>query len=675
MALVLLGAAPAALVAVTLCVLAAVDGGFGPSSLYPGGLLIVGATAVVLLTISASTRLSAGAIACALLLLALAIWQLASAGWSANPGVAWEEADRTLILAAVFAVFLFSGLGERSAIAIFTAWIAAIAAIAMVEVLRTAAASDPGSFLMELRFAAPVGYHNAAAALFGAAAVAGLGLSANATRMAGRFGWLLGAIQLGLAGLLAEVALLSQSRGALAAVVVAIFVMVVVGPVRVGLLARVALVAVAVGLASSQLLDPYAVASDGGDIGAAYGTAAIAIGTSTVALAIAGALFGLIERRVGTPGLVSRNHGSVAVGVVVLVLVTLAAGATLTNPVGWAQDRWDQFKQDGQPSAEAGIRIGTAGNGRYDYWRVALGELDAAPVAGAGSGSFSSDYLVERRTDTEPRYTHSLPLQVLGENGLIGIGLFVGFAGLSIVLAIRSRLSGSWRAGFVAPALGALAFVLSQASVDWTWEFVAVSGFALAMGGVAIGGRAADGPASGVGGRRRLRILAAAASGVVCLAAIALLLFPWGAAEETDRALAGWGTDRRLAYQQVDRASGLDPLSADPAVAGGTIASLSGDLTRASGYFEDALERVPDAWFPRLQLGVIYAQMGRRGAALNELRAAHALSPRDYLISQYLARVEASQRVTVSTLNADLKRKLCERIGYEAEYCDRQRDQ
>ena len=105
-------------------------------------------------------------------------------------------------------------------------------------------------------------------------------------------------------------------------------------------------------------------------------------------------------------------------------------------------------------------------------------------------------------------------------------------------------------------------------------------------------------------------------------------------------------------------------------MAGGTIASLAGDGRRAEDWFEQAIARDPVAWYPRLQLGVLQIAGGDRAAGIKQLDVAHRLSPTDYLITNYRRQARTGEKLSVDQLNADLEKKLCERIGGEAQYCE-----
>ena len=89
------------------------------------------------------------------------------------------------------------------------------------------------------------------------------------------------------------------------------------------------------------------------------------------------------------------------------------------------------------------------GSNRYDFFRVALDEFEAHPVAGIGVDNFQEQYLRRGRSDETPRYPHSVELRTLTETGLIGA--------LLAVVGLAAALVAGWRAmRRVDDALGAI---------------------------------------------------------------------------------------------------------------------------------------------------------------------------------------------------------------------------
>jgi O-antigen ligase len=99
-------------------------------------------------------------------------------------------------------------------------------------------------------------------------------------------------------------------------------------------------------------------------------------------------------------------------------------------------------------SGAAGRLSSANSSGRVDIWNVGLRIVKANPVAGVGSGNFTTaepHYLLapgsigrpELIIDT-PLVAHNIYLQVLAEMGIVGLSLFVAVLALSVGSAIRA---------------------------------------------------------------------------------------------------------------------------------------------------------------------------------------------------------------------------------------------
>ena len=116
----------------------------------------------------------------------------------------------------------------------------------------------------------------------------------------------------------------------------------------------------------------------------------------------------------------------------------------------------------------------SGGLNRVNFWEVALDQAKSDPLAGGGAGSFRSQYLVDGNGSEEPRNAHSLPLEMLGELGIVGLLLLLTAFGAAVVAVLRSRREGRDAMLIGAVALAATAAVLAQAAVDWSWFFGAL---------------------------------------------------------------------------------------------------------------------------------------------------------------------------------------------------------
>ena len=123
--------------------------------------------------------------------------------------------------------------------------------------------------------------------------------------------------------------------------------------------------------------------------------------------------------------------------------------AAVGNPVDRARTEVRAFKNlDSGSAAESSTRFTSGGGNRYDYWRVAVNQFKDHPLKGIGAGNYDRTYFLERRTVEDVRQAHSLPLQVLGDLGLVGglgLLLFVGAVLAGFARRARAAARGSER--------------------------------------------------------------------------------------------------------------------------------------------------------------------------------------------------------------------------------------
>jgi O-antigen ligase len=90
----------------------------------------------------------------------------------------------------------------------------------------------------------------------------------------------------------------------------------------------------------------------------------------------------------------------------------------------------------------------TSGSGRADIWKIGWRMVRANPVLGVGAGNYTNSavhYLLEpgdiKRSDyivDQPKVAHNVYLQVLAELGVVGLALFVGVIGFSLLSVARA---------------------------------------------------------------------------------------------------------------------------------------------------------------------------------------------------------------------------------------------
>jgi tetratricopeptide (TPR) repeat protein len=630
----------------------AYEGGYSQVYWYPGALLLV-ALAALVVGGAALDRLSGTARVALAFLAAFTVWCYCSIAWAGVKGDAWDGANRTLLYLAVYALFVLLPWSGRSATVVVGAYALGVAAIGTGTLVRVAAAADPTPFFLEGRLASPTSYPNGNCAVF---TFAFLLLAYLASRRETPL--LLRPLMTAGCVVLVVLDLLAQSRGWLVAMVATAILYLFVVPARTRSAGILAIVGAAVAAVVPRALDVYPAAKLGVQ-GPELAATACATAVAVAAAALAVLVWAVADRRYAPRERwmrrVDRALGVTLASAIVLTAVLLGS---FGHPVRWASHGWRQFTHvsSGSHASRFSLGSGVSGN-RYDLWRVALREFERRPLVGVGVDNFAADYVRERRSPLEePLYPHSLELRALAQTGVVGAALFAVFLGSAFAAAVRLRPRAAADRGLrLAIAVGAAYWVI-HGSADWFWEIPGASapvlaGLAIAAAPARLDDAATDEPRRH---RRRLRGTAVALAGA---AAAASLAFPLLAALYVRNATHTWRGDSSAAYAALDRARRLDPLSAQPDLVAGAIASRLGDHRRMRRSFANAVRRNPSSWYGFLELGIADALTGHRAAALAHLATARRLDPLEPVIPAVLAEVRARRRIDARRIDAIFLRR------------------
>ncbi|MGO9247402.1 MAG: O-antigen ligase family protein, partial [Solirubrobacteraceae bacterium] len=564
---------PALAAMVLLLVWATNQAGYPLTHWAPGGLIVLALLGIALVfvrlpvaEVPLTVKIALGCLA------AYTALSFASILWAGVPGDAWEGANRTLLYLLVFALFALWPQRGRSAVLLLGVWTVAMIVLAMFVALHVNAAAHSAARLEALlpggRLVYPAGYVNASAAQWLMAFWPALLLAREA-----RLHWSLRGLLAGGAVLLAEVALLSVSRGSLYATSVMLVLVFALLPGRTRTFALLVPVAAGIGAAVPAVLRVGERLEHGQPAAAAVHTATTATFVAALAVGLLVAAGAAIESRRKLPESsarrVRRGVGAVAIATLVIVLAggLIAAG----NPVARARHAWDTFKSGsgyGANSTGSNRLISGLGSGRYDFYRVALDEFVAHPLMGIGADNFQEQYLAHGRSEETPKYPHSVELRTLVETGLVGALLALVGLGAALVAGWRAlRRSDPLGRAVAAAALAGFAYWVVHGSFDWFWEFAGLGASAFAMLGLAcaLAPRrvAPSGPRGHSQSVRRLGILAGA---VVGLLAAASLIAPWLSQLEVESAARIWPKAPATAYARLNDAAQLNPLSDEPYV-------------------------------------------------------------------------------------------------------------
>jgi tetratricopeptide (TPR) repeat protein len=619
----------------------------------PGGLIVLALLCIALAAVR--LRVADVPVPVRIALAALAAYtafSYLSILWAGVPGDAWEGANRTLLYLLVFALFAcWRQHGATSAL-LLVGWSVAMVVLAAVTALHLNAAGSAGlqSTLPGGRLEYPSGYPNANAAQWLMAFWPAL-LLARGERLPA----LLRGLLAGGAVLLAEVALLSQSRGSLYATPVVLVLMFVLLPDRVRTFALFVPVAAGIGAAAPIVLRVGDRLQDGNATHATVHSATVAMFVAALAVTLVVAIGATIESRLQTAEGLRRRLGRALTGLAIAALIASVAGglAVAGNPIVKMESAWHSFKGGyGQDSSSGSRLVSGLGSNRYDFYRVALDEFLAHPLAGIGADNFQQQYLLHGRSNETPHYPHSVELRTLAETGLIGALLaLIGLAG-ALLAASRALRNPDPLARCVAAAAAAgFAYWVVQGSFDWFWEYAGLGAPAFALLGLCCALAPTSGAAISDAKRTAFRRTGIAFGALCALAAAISLAAPWLSQLQIQSAARIWTKAPATAYSRLNDSASLNPLSDQPYLVAGDIALRFGDLARAEHEFSLALTRSPSDAYATLERGAIASSRGERTLALALLERAARLNPRDTLAPQALRLVREGRRVNVAELN------------------------
>jgi hypothetical protein len=466
------------------------------------------------------------------------------------------------------------------------------------------------------------------------------------------------ALLVAAAVLLGGLALMGQSRGWLFALPLVFLVFVAVTPKRVRTSLTLLLAAAGVALTIPAVVDVYD--ESGRALARSVDSAGRAILLAAVAAGAVAFLVALPDRAVSVTRTNGRRMGAALAAAAILAACagTAVYVAERGSPFTDIAHAWNQFKTKKTPHGGAS-RLGRLGSNRYDFWRVALREFGHAPLAGIGADNYQEAYLRHGKSSESPLYPHSVELRTLAQTGLVG-ALLLGTALVAALVAAgrAMRRRAGWGAAAAASGVGAFVYWLVHGSVDWLWEFPALGGAAFALIGIAAGlaPRRPEAPAS------YRRPLAAAPAMVVAVGVAGFLLVlsfgaPWWSDSYSSQAARIWGARPARAFDRLDSAAALNPLSPLPKELAGGIAFRLGRLALAERYYRQALDRDPHLGAVYLELGALVYERGRRPEGLRLLARAAQLQRRDEITARVLRRARRGGRVDIEAMHDALRRR------------------
>src|SRR2546423_6784495 len=349
-------------------------------------------------------------------LLALAAWAALSLAWSPVPDLARDEGLLTALYAVVLAIPLVTLRtdGERLAATAIVA--GALSSLVVATALDLRLAAHPDELYFGGRLDSPVTYPNATAALFLVGFWPAIGLVARRALPV-----VLRAVALGGATALLAGWLLAQSKGGVIALAVSAVVFFAVTDARLRAAVPTVVAALLIGTAERPLTAPFR-ASSSGLVGSIRHAGTIALRLTALA-GLLGLAYSVADRRIQFSERAHRVAGRAALAGLVVAALGAAAGffVAVDSAGSFFHRQWVSFKH--LPKTETGsTHLLTIGSNRYDFWRVALHELEHHPLAGIGARGFGPAYLRERRGPQTPPRAPSVELHPPSGTGTVGFG-------------------------------------------------------------------------------------------------------------------------------------------------------------------------------------------------------------------------------------------------------------
>lgn len=632
-----LGRAAAApvLLAATLVVLGFSSGGFAVRA------QAVGASVYVVLTMGA-VSLAPGAfrgrrgpfLIGLAALWSLAGWTLASASWSGSEARAVTECARVVLYATTLTLFGVLARNDRSTSRLLGAVAAAFMILCSAGLLARLLpdAVDIGFSQRSYgRLQYPVNYASTLGLLAVVGGLISLAFAAGARRAAGRI--------VGAAGtpVFVTTLLLTYSRGPLLAGLVALVVLLVAGlsATTVGtLLATVPTTGIAVvvayhanRLATGDFVSPSAVSQG-------HRVAAVLVACSIVAgllRAVLGGLDRLLERRLRSRRPLGRIAARrIAIGAVALGL--LGATIVVARELPALRGEYARFTQPGssQPNVRGRLTDVQSGD-RFQAWTVAIADFRRAPVLGRGAGTFVLSWARGRPYEIPFNETHSLYLQMLGELGIVGLGLLLVVLGAIIIgigLAVRRSERVILSAGLAAVVGWAVAV-----AVDWHWQMPVGTLWVFAVAGSMLANRSGGAIDQSPAWRRgRWAVVAGLAVAAVVLVKLSIAEY-----QLDDSLIAFRRADCPSTEASAAAARSAFGVLPGPPMLLGYCAALDGRRALAVREEEQAVSLDPDDWVLHYALATVRAAEGVDPSAA--VRATSRLNPLEPLVTNLVARL------------------------------------
>ncbi len=413
------------------------------------------------------------------------VWTAASFIWAGSRSNAWEEINRTFLYFCAFATGAAAvrWYGSRARFWLGLGLVSVVTVVALMILIRVGFAADQARYFPEGRLSYPVTYTNGIAALLMVGLWLALGM-ANSVRSRARQVWLQ-PVLLALGAIFLELAVLSQSRGALWTTILMVPLFLILSPGRFRALTNLALVGIPLVVFWSPLNGVYVAVRDQHDIAGPISRAWLRIGISVIVVLVLWLITWVVQRLIQPHGNPLPRRLATWIGVILLASSCVAAGAGLlvaNQRTGgldsYVSRAWAGLYSDESTVHSSSTRLMDFGlSGRLEIWEISGQAFESHPLLGLGAQNFEPFYYAHRVTLRTVKQPHSQPLQLLAELGLPGLLLYATFVLGVLVRAIVLRFRGQGREdqAVLAAMIVASTYWLVHSSVDWLWQLAGVT--------------------------------------------------------------------------------------------------------------------------------------------------------------------------------------------------------
>lgn len=623
------------------------DGGYDPPTWYWGALVALATLAGLLsLTRGALTRLPR-TLKVALVLFGLYVaWSYLSMSWAPYAGLALEGSNRALLYLLMFTIMAVVPWRRATALLVIGTFATGIGVIAVALLFRFALGDTVPVLFQQGRLITPTGYFNSNSDLFTTGGLVAVALAARR----GMPGTLRG-LMCALASADLMLAITVQSRGWLFTLPVVGLYCAIVIAARLRCVAAALLAAAGTLGAVRPMLRLYQIPQPQRLTDAAVHAGKVGLLSCAAVFAVSTLLFWIEDAR-GRPPLRALPRRILGTLTVALAVAALLGGLVVVaggHPAAFISREWRGFTRP-PSTTNATSYFNQVGSGRYDIWKSALEAFRAHPIGGLGQDNFGDWYLTHRHTREEPLWTHSLELRLLAHTGIVGALLFAGFliAALRAALLARRRGELSDRM-LVGAALLPLGPWLIHGSIDWFWEFPALSGPAL--GFLAMAGRLRGEPppvsiAEDAPRHPAVRVASIAVGALALLTGTVVLGLPYLAVRELSLGTVASHTNVSASVADFRESYRLNPLMSDPGTLGGSVALINGDDRTAAVFFRQAVSREPGDWIAWLGRGLAASGQRETRLARSAFRVAMHLDSDQLAVRNALKRVGTRHPLT-----------------------------